>query len=432
GGYWGWDPVENASFMPWLTGTAFLHSVMIQQRRGMLKVWNMVLIIITYCLSLFGTLLTRSGILSSVHSFAMGAVGPLFLAFIFIILVGSLTLLWTRLRHLRGDHQLDSMVSREATFMGNNLLLLGAAFAVFWGTIFPLLSEAVRGVKVGVGPPFYNQITAPIFLGLILLMGICPLIGWRKASPENLMRNFVLPTATGVIAGVALYAAGLRPIYAVVAFASLVFVASVIVLEFYRGVRARHRGHGDNYLVAIPRLIWRYKPRYGGSIVHLGVIVLALGIVGSQFFSKNVEATVASGESFEIGGYTLTFRGLEESQGANSAKVSGILDVSRGGHPAGTIESSKRFQGQGRDEPVTDPGIRSTPREDLYVILAGWTEDGKATFKVLVNPLVMWIWVGGTLIVAGTVIAFWPDAREERRVPVRRPLAVPGAEASRA
>jgi cytochrome c-type biogenesis protein CcmF len=418
--------------MPWLTGTAFLHSVMIQQRRGMLKVWNMVLIIVTYALSLFGTLLTRSGILSSVHSFSMGAVGPLFLILIALVLTGSLVLLWTRMRDLRSDHQLDSVISREATFMGNNLLLMGAAFAVFWGTIFPILSEAVRGVRVGVGPPFYNQITAPIFLGLLLLMGICPLIGWRKASPENLMRNFVVPVVPAIGAGLALYAAGVRPVWAVLGFATLAFVAGVIAMEFYRGMRARIRGHGDNIAVALPRLVWRYKPRYGGYLVHLGVVILAVGIAGSQFFSTNVEGTLAQGDSLSIRGYKLTYQGLREYPGATSTKVTGTLEVSRNGESQGVISSSKRFESQRQDEAVTDPGIRSGPREDLYVILAGWTQDGKATFKVLVNPLVMWIWVGAMIVVFGTVIAFWPDAREEKRVPVRRTAPVAGVEASSA
>ncbi len=430
GGYWGWDPVENASFMPWLTATAYLHSAMIQQRRGMLKVWNMVLIIITYALSLFGTLLTRSGILSSVHSFAMGATGPLFLALIVLVLVGSLWLLWRRLPGLRGEHELDSMVSREATFLANNLLLVGVAFAVFWGTIFPLLSEAVRGVKVGVGAPFYNQITAPLFLALIVVMGICPLIGWRKASSENLLRNFLYPVATALVVASALYLLGMHDVYAILGFAALAFAGSAILLEFYRGVRARHR-QGDNYLIALPRLVWRHKPRYGGYIAHAGVLLMALGIVGSQMFSTSTEATLAPGESMEIRGYTLTFQGLKESSTANSAKVTGILDVTRGGDHIGSIESSKRFEGLRRDEPVTDVGIRTTPKEDLYVVLAGWTEDGKATFKVLVNPLVMWIWVGGGIILVGTVIAFWPDAREERRAPVRARLPFGEVEPSR-
>ena len=419
GGYWGWDPVENASLMPWLVATAYLHSVMIQQRRGMLKTWNMVLIIAAFSLSLFGTLVVRSGILSSVHSFAAGASGPLFLVLIVIVLGGSLWLLWSRLPALRAEHELDSMVSREASFLANNLLLVGAAFAIFWGTIFPILSEAVRGVKVGVGPAFYEQVTAPIFLGLVVLIGVCSLIGWRKASVENLLRNFLFPLAVTAVAAVVLYVMGLRPGYAILAFASLAFVAATIALEFYRGVRARHRGHGDNYIVALPRLVWRHRPRYGGYIVHIGILLVALGIAGSQMFSTNVEATLAPGESMEIGGYTLAFNGLSESATSTAARVTGTLNVSRGGKHLRFIEASKRFEG-GSEQPVTEAGIWTRPQEDLFVILGGWTENGEATFKVFVNPLVMWIWVGGAVMVAGSLIAFWPDVRAAQRVPVRR------------
>jgi len=433
GGMWGWDPVENASFMPWLVATAYLHSVMVQERRGMLKVWNLLLIILTYALALFGTLLTRSGILSSVHSFAMGATGPLFVALILIVLMGSLQLLWSRRDLLRSQHELDSLVSREATFLGNNLVLVGAAFAIFWGTVFPLLSEAVRGVKVGVGPPFYEQITAPIFLALIILMGVCPLIGWRKASTENLLRNFLMPTVAGAGTFAVLYAGGLRSFWADVAFGAAAFVSAAILLEFYRGVRMRLR-HGDNFLIALPRLVWRNKPRYGGYIVHIGVIIMAAGIVGSMFFSTNVQKQVAPGESIQIRGYTLTFQGLKDISTEHTQKVTGTLAVSRNGRPLGTIESSRRVEGHADEpQPVTDVGIRSRPLEDLYVILANWTEDEKAaTFKVLVNPLMMWVWVGSAVLVAGTIIAFWPDRREKQAVPARQRVAIEGLEASRA
>ncbi len=433
GGMWGWDPVENASFMPWLMGTAYLHSVMVQQRRGMLKVWNLLLIILTYSLALFGTLLTRSGILSSVHSFAMGATGPLFVALILIVLMGSLQLLWSRRHLLRSQHELDSLVSREATFLGNNLVLIGAAFAIFWGTVFPLLSEAVRGVKIGVGPPFYEQITAPIFLALIILMGVCPLIGWRKASTENLIRNFLLPTGLGVATSIGLYAAGPRSLWADVAFGAAAFVAAAILLEFWRGVRMRLR-HGDNPVVALPRLVWRNKPRYGGYIVHIGVIIMVIGIAGSMFFSTNVQKQVSPGESIEIRGYTLTFEGLTEASTEHTQKVTGTLLVSKDGKQLGKIESGKRTEGHADEpQPVTDVGIRSRPLEDLYVILASWTEDGNsATFKVLVNPLMMWVWVGATVLVVGTGIAFWPDRRDKQLVPTRERAPVEALEATRA
>jgi cytochrome c-type biogenesis protein CcmF len=323
------------------------------------------------------------------------------------------------------------MVSREASFLANNLLLVGAAFAVFWGTIFPLVSDAVRGVRVTVGPPFYQQVAGPILLALIVLIGVCSLIGWRKASTENLLRNFLLPSILAAVVAAVLYLLGLRPVLAVLAFAALAFAAATILLEFYRGVRARHR-HGDSYLVALPRLVWRHRPRYGGYVVHLGVILLAAGIIGSQMFSTNTEATLAPGESMEIRDYTLTFNGLEETLSSDSAKVTGTLDVARGGEHVRFVDASKRFEGPG-GESVTEPGIWTRPQEDLYVILGGWTEDGKqATFKVFVHPLIMWIWVGGGVLVAGALIAFWPDAREERRVPVRRWLPVGEVETSRA
>lgn len=423
GGYWGWDPVENAAFMPWLAATAFFHSLMLQERRGMLKVWNMLLIIVTYVLCLFGVLLTRSGMLSSVHAFATGAVGPLLLALTGLVLVGSLALLWTRLPRLRSEHRLDSLVSREASFLANNLVLLAAAFAVFWGTMFPVLSEAIRGVKVGVGAPFYEQTTAPIFLALIVLMGVCPLIGWRKASMENLARNFVFPVAAALPVALILYVLGMRSPYALIAFSALAFVVGAIALEFWRGVRARLRGHGDSIVTALPRLIRQNRRRYGGHIVHLGVVLLAMGIAASQMFSTGAERTVAPGESIEAGDYEVTFRELKEAAGANSVKVTAMLDVSRGGSDAGTIETSKRFEGQD-EQPVTDIGLRSSLREDLYVTLIGWTEAGEAILKVEVKPLVMWIWIGGAVIVAGTLVALWPDGRGPRRatLPARAPV----------
>jgi cytochrome c-type biogenesis protein CcmF len=288
-------------------------------------------------------------------------------------------------------------------------------------------------VKVGVGPPFYEQITAPIFLALIILMGVCPLIGWRKASTENLLRNFLIPTVAGAGTFAMLYAGGLRHFWAGVAFGAAAFVAAAILLEFYRGVRMRIR-HGDNFLIALPRLVWRNKPRYGGYIVHIGVILMVIGIAGSMFFSTNVQKQVATGESIEIRGYTLTFQGLTDVSTEHTQKITGTLAVSRDGKQLGTIEGSKRVEGHAEDaQPVTDVGIRSRPLEDLYVILASWTEDEKAaTFKVLVNPLMMWVWIGATVLVVGTIIAFWPDRRERQAVPARQRVAIEGLEASRA
>ncbi|MBI2954552.1 MAG: heme lyase CcmF/NrfE family subunit [Chloroflexi bacterium] len=430
GGYWGWDPVESASFMPWLTGTAYLHSVMIQQRRGMLKVWNMLLIIITFSLSIFGTLLTRSGILSSVHTFAQSAVGPMFMALIGVLLVFSIGLLLDRLALLKSENEIDSFVSREASFLLNNLLLVGAAFAVFWGTVFPLISEAVRGVKITVGPPFYNQVSAPIFLGMVILMGICPLIGWRKASTENLIRNFLYPLAGAILVAAALYFALFKEWYAILAFWALAFVMLTITLEFFRGARARHRATGQDYLSALGALIWANKPRYGGYIVHIGVIVLAIGVAASQFYSASVESNLQVGDSLSIKDYKVTFLGLSQYQTQSRHVISAAVEISQPGQKPFRMNSEKLFHKE-HENPTTEVGIRTTALEDLYLILNGWENDGSASFKVLVNPMVVWIWIGGVILLVGTAVAFWPDARESRRfvaqqAVARREAVVPG------
>jgi cytochrome c-type biogenesis protein CcmF len=414
GGYMGWDPVENASMMPWLAGTAYLHSVMIQQRRGMLKVWNLVLIIVTFALSIFGTFLTRSGVLSSVHSFGLGAIGPLFVSFLIVILIGSFALLFDRLPRLRSDNELDAFLSRESSFLLNNLLLVGAAFAMFWGTVFPLISEAVRGVKVTVGPPFYDQVIPPIMLAVLVVMGICPLIGWRKATPENLVRNFVWPVGSALAAAVALFAIGVRTPYALLSYVILAFAAGAIALEYFRGIRARLQVHHDNPVLATPRLVWGNKPRYGGYVVHLGVIVIGIGVVASSMFATSAEANLAPGQTLAIKQYTLQFRDLAQYQTQGKQVVSATLNLSENGRPLGKVVSEK-YMHRDHENPVTEVAIRTTPLEDLYVILASWADDGTATFKVLVNPGVVWIWIGGGILLVGTVVAFWPDAQEARR-----------------
>ncbi|MHB1414775.1 MAG: heme lyase CcmF/NrfE family subunit [Chloroflexota bacterium] len=426
GGYWGWDPVESASFMPWLTATAYLHSVMVQQRRGMLKVWNLVLVIATYTLVLFGTFLTRSGVLSSVHTFGQSGLGPFFLGFIGLTLAVSLGLLVDRLPLLRSDHELDSFLSRESTFLFNNLILVGAAFATFWGTVFPLISEAVRGVKITVGPPFFNQVNGPIFLALVVLMGVCPLIGWRKASRDNLIRNFLYPlVATGAFVAV-LFFLGIRQGYALMAFGACVFVAATLAIEFFRGVRARGLIHGENPLVALLRLVWHNKPRYGGYLVHLGVIFIAVGVAGSQLFQVSAQATLAPGESFDIQQYRLTYHNLSQFPTASGSVVSATVDVTANGQPVGTLVPQKQYH-KNFENPVSEVAIRTTAQEDLYLVLAAW-ENGNATIKAYVNPLVVWLWIGGIVMLLGTTVAMWPDPREARRpVPSRRPVLADGA-----
>ena len=410
GGYWAWDPVESASFMPWLVATAFLHSIMMQRRRGMLKVWNMVLIILTFTLTIFGTFLTRSGILSSVHTFANSALGPFFLAFIGVTLFGSLGLLYYRREALKSEVEMESLVSRESTFLLNNLLLVGAAFTTFLGAIFPLISEWVRGVKITVGAPFFNQVNGPIFLTIILLTGICALIGWRRASTKNLTRNFIPPLVVALILGIALFILGVRQWYALVAFSICSFVLYTIFYEWFRGTRARHRMKAENYLKAFFGLIWANRPRYGGYIVHIAIILIAIGVVGSSFYGTEKEATLKIGESMTINNYTLTYEGMDSYETESKTVVSATLSIYSKGKLIGELIPEKYFH-RSFEQSVTEVAKRSTLVEDLYVILVGWDEDGTTAFRVLVNPLVSWIWIGGWVFLLGGLIAFWPERR---------------------
>ena len=408
GGYWAWDPVESAGFMPWLTATAFLHSSMMQRRRGMLKIWNMVLIILTFALSIFGTFLTRSGILSSVHTFSESVLGPFFLVFIGITLFGSIGLLYYRSDDLKGESEMESLVSRESTFLLNNLLLVGAAFAIFVGTVFPLISEAVRGVKITVGPPFFNQVTAPIFLAIIILTGVCALIGWRRATLKNLVRNFLWPLLTAILVGIILFIAGVRQGFAITAFFLCSFVLFTILYEWFRGTRARHRMRNENYARAFWGLIAANRPRYGGYIVHIGVVLMAIGIVGSSFYNTEQDATLVTGESMNIGRYTLTYDDFDLYQTQSKEVVSATLSVQKDGKLLGVVTPEKYFH-QSYEQPVTEVAIRGNLAEDLYVILVGWDAQGLTTFKVLINPVVNWIWIGGFVLILGGLISFWPE-----------------------
>jgi cytochrome c-type biogenesis protein CcmF len=412
GGYWAWDPVENAGLMPWLTATAFLHSIMIQRRRGMLKVWNMALVGVTFFLAIFGTFLTRSGILSSVHTFGESGLGPFFLFFIGIGVALFTVLLVSRVEDLRSENELDSLLSRESTFLLNNLILLAASLAILLGTLFPLLSELVRGVRVTVGPPFFNAVVGPIFVLLVLLMGICPLIGWYRASRGNLLHNFLRPLYIALGTAVVLVLLGVFDVmplksYAVAAFSICAFVMATIVIEWWRGTRARHRTRRENYAKAFLSLIWNSKARYGGYFVHVGVILVAIGIVGSSAYGVSREFTLAPGESATIEEYTLTYQGLDQYPTATQTVVAANLSVSNSGKPVGNMVPKKLFKPN--FDAVTEIALRSNPAQDLYVVLLGWDENGVAAFKVLVNPLVFWIWVGGVLLLGGTVVALWPE-----------------------
>lgn len=416
GGYWAWDPVENAAFMPWLAGTAFLHSVMIQERKAMLKKWNMILLIITFFLSIFGTFITRSGIVSSVHSFARSDIGPLFLGFMVFILLFSFVLLAYRSKELESEERFDSVLSRESAFLFNNLLFLAAAFSVFLGTIFPVLSEAFTGKKILVGPPYFNAVGVPIGLVLILLMGIGPLISWKKASTANLKRNFVFPAVVFVVVFLALLVFGIREPVALLSFALCGFVAATVFLEYFRGIRVRS-GRGENPVSAFFNLISRNRRRYGGYIVHLGVVLLVAGITASSLFVTQKEVVLGKGDSFSLGRYDLVFRGVQYISNDAKDGFSAELLIRNDGKSVATMYPEKniyKYEGNREINQETEVALRSTFRDDLYLILSEVDTGGKVNVRALLNPMVNWIWAGGFVIVLGAIVTMWPEGRRKK------------------
>lgn len=410
GGYWGWDPVENASFLPWLTGSAFLHSVMVQERKDMLKVWNVALVTITYVLTLFGTFLVRSGVLTSVHAFGNSSLGRYFLLFTLFMLAAGLIQIVDRRQFLTQGRTFEAFLSKESSFLMNNLVLVGLAFAVFLGTVFPLISEAVTGVKVSVGAPFFNTIAAPLGLALFILMGICPLIAWRKASKENLRDNFLLPLVLAVLVLAALAILGIRKPYALAGYGAAAFTFSTIVREIAKGAGVRHRLTGEVYPLALVNLLVRNRRRYGGYFIHLGLVLMLLAFTGSHAYAVDLTKTLEPGQSMEIGNYKLTYETINVKDLGNQRQaVYADLSVSdrTSGRQLGVVEPQKIFYPTS-DEPRTEVGLRSTPKEDLYTILADWEQDGTATFKVFINPMVYWLWIGGYVLILGTIFALWP------------------------
>jgi cytochrome c-type biogenesis protein CcmF len=429
GGYWGWDPVENAAIMPWFLGTAYVHSVMIQERRGMLKLWNLALLLATFCLCIFGTFVVRSGVISSVHSFATSTIGPYYLGFLTITVLGSLGLVIWRIPRLRSDNQLESTLSREASFLLNNLLFLGITFAVFWGTVFPLISEAVQGSKLTVGPPYFNQTVGPLFLGLVLLMGIGPLMPWRKTSRQYLLRSFVPQVGAGAVVSGLLALLGMREPWALVAVFLCVFTASTLLVEFAQGTTARHVSVGEAYPQALISLIRRNNRRYGGYVVHLGIVTLSLAVVASSFYQQERQVNLKPGEAVEMGDYRLAFQRLRERAEPGVRIVEAPLTLETNDGATETLYPSKNFHKHFERQPSTGVVIRTTPLEDLYIVLAGWEPDGSASFLIFVNPLVVWLWVGGLIVLFGSFITLWPE-RHARVAPAVQPaggLAVSGA-----
>ena len=411
GGYWAWDPVENAAFMPWLTGTAFLHSVMVQERRRMLKLWNIGLVIMTFALTLFGTFLTRSGVIASVHAFSQGSIGAFFLAFLALVVLTSLGLLAWRWEALAAEGELDSVVSRESAFLLNNVLLVAATFTVFFGTVFPLLSEAVRGVKVSVGAPFFNQVNVPIFLGLLLLMGVGPLIAWRRASLHHLRRNFLWPAAIGVVAAAVIFAFGVRSTLAVLSLATTVFVTATIGVDYLRATRARLR-MGDGVLRAMGGLLVRHNRRYGGFAIHLGILLIVVGVTGSQAWSVQREATLQRGEAVDLAGYTFRFENLAAREAGNHFLVESTFKVTNGGAKARELRPAKKFYPQ-EQSPIAHVDYHLGLVDDLYLVLGDFARDGShATVKVQVNRMVSWIWFGGLVLTLGTLLAILPERKK--------------------
>ncbi len=433
GGYWGWDPVENASLMPWLTGTAFLHSVMMQEKRGMLKTWNMWLIFITFMLSIFGTLLTRSGLVSSVHAFAQSSIGDWFVIFLALIFAVCLVFYVKNRSHLRSEHKLESLVSRESSFLFNNLLLLVACFTVLWGTLFPKLSELVNGTKVTVGPPFFNRVNIPVALLLLLLTALGPLLAWRKTSIESLKRNFRWPALAAVVTGAALIALGIRPwrdmgyLYALMTIMLSVLVGVTVISEFIRGGRVIKRHTGQNLVGSMVHLAHRNTRRYGGYIVHFGVIVIMIGFAGSAF-NQDQEKEMGFGDKMTIGHYLLVCQSFTQEDKPNYGSEWAIIQVFKRGKQIDTLYPERRFF-KASQQNSTIVANRSTLQEDLYLVYEGQNPDtGRPIIKAHLNPLVTWIWIGVWVMIIGTVVAMIPNAAPMRvSVPVRLEAATAGA-----
>jgi len=408
GGYWAWDPVENASFLPWLTATAFLHSIIIQERRGTLKVWNMTLIGSTYFLVVLGTFTTRSGILQSVHSFARSDVGPYFLVFLGIVLFGFLWLLFDRLPLLRSENQIDSASSREAAFLANNWLFTGITFATLWGTFFPMFSEIITGDRISVAAPWFNKVNGPLFIFLILLMGIGPLLGWRRTSRQMLLKQFTWPFVTALIFA-AVFSFFSPQFYPIVGLSACVLVLATIIQEYVRGVLARQTITQEALPVALYRLMRRNGQRYGGYMVHLAIVMIGMAVVGNEFYLSTTSVTLLEQEEVELSGYTFTYVGLETVRQSNLTEVNAYLEVREGDRLLRTIRPRRNLYDKAPDQPTSEVGLYMRLSEDVYVVLNGWEDNGRtATFSIFINPLTLWMWIGGLVLIFGTLICIWP------------------------
>ena len=414
GGYWFWDPVENAAFMPWLALTAFIHSIMVQKRRGMFRMWNIALVNMAFALALYGMFMNRGGSVPSVHSFGASTLGWVFLLFLAIGVIVPFIIFFWRYPALKSARNLDSMLSREAAFLVNNLLLLGIAFVTLWGTVYPLISKLTSGEEITVARPFYDQVNGPLMLALVFLMGVGPMLPWRRANWASIRRALAVPAGVAGLTIVVLLAVGIHKAYAVAGFGLAAFVATGILIEWYRGARARRRNSGQNYAVAFLGLIWANRPRYGGYIVHLAVLMVALGIVGTSFFNTQKDVVLSPGESVVVDDYEIRYIRTVSIPYSNRTEFISSVEVYRDGELLDVINPNRAFY-PSFNMASTRAAIRSTPVEDFYVVPSENLPDGDVGFRILVNPLIWWMWVAGPVMVLGTIIALWP---EPSRVPV--------------
>jgi cytochrome c-type biogenesis protein CcmF len=428
GGYWAWDPVENASLLPWITATAFLHSVMMQEKRGMMKVWNVWLVFTTFMLCILGTLLTRSGVVSSIHAFAQSSIGTWFTTFLAIVFIACLLAFWKNRDYLRSDNQLDSLVSRESSFLFNNLILLAACFAVLWGTLFPVFSEWVRGTKISVGPPFFNKVNVPIALFLLLLTGVGPLLAWRKTSLDGLKRNFAWPLAGGILAGVIAVIFGMRQIYPLICLVLSVFVTLTIAAEFWRGARVISARSNINVLAAMGQLTLRNTRRYGGYVVHFGMVLIFIGIAGSAF-KQDVQQDMPPGAHMKLGPYDIVSQNFDQVRTPNYQSERATLEVFRNGKSQMILYPERRFF-LASQITQTLVGIQSTPLRDIYLVYDGRNpETNRPEVHAYLNPLVKCIWFGGLVVVLGTILALIPSRQPVlviSQATERAPLAAAG------
>jgi cytochrome c-type biogenesis protein CcmF len=411
GGYWGWDPVENASLLPWLTGTAFLHSVMMQEKRGMMKVWNVWLVFSTFMLCILGTLLTRSGVVSSVHAFAQSSIGNWFVGFLAVVLLVCLAAYVKNRDYLKSENQLDSMVSRESSFLFNNLIFLVSCIAVLSGTLFPVFSEWLSGSRISVGAPFFNKVNIPIGLLLLFLTGVGPLLAWRKTSTDSLKRNFGWPLMFALAAGLVAFAAGLREFYSLVCLMLCLFVAATISMEFFRGAKVIRARSGTSLLASAVELTTRNTRRYGGYIVHMGMVLIFVGLAGAAF-NRDAQKEMQLGSTLKIGPYTLLLQSVDSKPEKNYTSERMVVEVMRGGNkPLMMLYPERRFF-QTNEQSGTMVAIYSTLREDLYVVYAGQSPDNQLpVIHAYLNPLVKWIWLGGVVVVLGTIVTLLPNRR---------------------